>query len=66
MDTNSSSSEALALLWAYELNRQNMQLFKGLKKMDRRLNTFQQAKSVNYANRHPRQSNSRVKEAPKS
>ncbi|KAJ5169950.1 uncharacterized protein N7500_002733 [Penicillium coprophilum] len=29
------SNEALALLWAYELMRENKQLFKGLKKANR-------------------------------
>ena len=36
-DSSTKSNEALALLWAYELNRENKHLFKGLKKMNRRL-----------------------------
>ncbi|KAJ5138263.1 uncharacterized protein N7515_003111 [Penicillium bovifimosum] len=59
MDPKSPSSEALALLWAYELNRQNMQLFKGLKKMNRRVDASQKAKPANYAG-HSRQSGRRA------
>ncbi|KAJ5871200.1 uncharacterized protein N7529_003553 [Penicillium soppii] len=33
--SSAKSNEALALLWAYELNRENKHLFKGLKKANR-------------------------------
>ncbi|KAJ5971585.1 uncharacterized protein N7479_001503 [Penicillium vulpinum] len=46
---NTNPNEALALLWAYELNRENKQLFKGLKKVNRRLDACQSTTSANCA-----------------
>ncbi|KAJ5476863.1 hypothetical protein N7475_002592 [Penicillium sp. IBT 31633x] len=56
------SNEALALLWAYELHRQNMQLFKGLKKLNRRLGASRETTSTNWVNDAPRQSSGEIKQ----
>lgn len=62
---NPKSNEALALLWAYELNRENKQLFKGLKKVNRRLDAFHQTMSAGYAN-DSHQSNGKLNQQPKT
>ncbi|KAJ5206434.1 hypothetical protein N7491_002949 [Penicillium cf. griseofulvum] len=62
---NTKSNEALALLWAYELNRENKQLFKGLKKAKRRLDAFHLATSASYAE-GSHQSNGKPNQQPKT
>ncbi|KAJ5203543.1 hypothetical protein N7449_005622 [Penicillium cf. viridicatum] len=62
---NPKSNEALALLWAYELNRENKQLFKGLKKVNRRLDAFHPTTSAGYAN-DSHQSNGKLNQQPKT
>ncbi|KAJ5823708.1 hypothetical protein N7447_006048 [Penicillium robsamsonii] len=47
---NTNSNEALALLWAYELTRENKQLFKGLKKVNRRLDAYHPTMAATRAN----------------
>ncbi|KAJ5779849.1 hypothetical protein N7457_007569 [Penicillium paradoxum] len=59
------SNEALALLWAYELHRENMQMFKGLKKINRHLNASRKTPSANCANDASRQSGT-AEQQPKS
>ena len=62
MPTNpSKSNEALALLWAYELHRENMQLFKGLNKLNRRLDASRKA-TTNWAADALRQSSGEIKQ----
>ncbi|KAJ5374484.1 hypothetical protein N7517_006490 [Penicillium concentricum] len=56
---NTKSNEALALLWAYELTRENKQLFKGLKKVNRRLDASHPTTSATRAN-GSHQSNEKV------
>lgn len=62
---NTKSNEALALLWAYELNRENKQLFKGLKKMNRRLDAAHPSMSASCAN-GSHQSNEKINPQPKN
>lgn len=50
---NTTSNEALALLWAYELNRENKCLFKGLTKVQRRLSK-RELKTPQHVNHDPR------------
>jgi hypothetical protein len=62
---NTKSNEALALLWAYELNRENKQLFKGLKKAKRRLDASHPTRSASYA-KGSHQSNEKPNQQPKT
>jgi hypothetical protein len=57
--------EALALLWAYELNRENKQLFKGLKKVNRCLEASRPTTSPSCAN-GPHQDNGKVNQQTKT
>ncbi|KAJ5503817.1 hypothetical protein N7463_006691 [Penicillium fimorum] len=62
---NTKSNEAIALLWAYELTRENKQLFKGLQKVNRRLDAYHPTISATRAN-DPHQSNRKVNQQPKN
>lgn len=62
---NTKSNEALTLLWAYELNRENKQLFKGLKKLNRHLNASHPTTSPSCAN-GSNQNNEKVNQQPKT
>jgi hypothetical protein len=58
-----TKNEALALLWAYELNRENKQLFKGLKKLNRCLDASRPTTSPSCVN-NSRQNNGKVNQQP--
>ncbi|KAJ6189905.1 hypothetical protein N7519_004813 [Penicillium mononematosum] len=60
-----TKNEALALLWAYELNRENKQLFKGLKKVNRCLDASRPTTSPSCAN-GSRQNNGKVNQQTKT
>ncbi|KAJ5848701.1 hypothetical protein N7455_012658 [Penicillium solitum] len=62
---NTKSNEPLALLWAYELNRENKQLFKGLKKVNRHLNASHPTTSAGRVN-DSHQSNGKMNQPPKT
>lgn len=62
---NPNSNEALALLWAYELNRENKQLFKGLKKVNRHLDASRPTTSGGWVD-HSHQNNGRLNQQPKT
>ncbi|KAJ6148865.1 hypothetical protein N7471_000064 [Penicillium samsonianum] len=62
---NTKSNEARALLWAYELNRENKQLFKGLKKVNRCLYASHPTTSPGCAN-GPQQCNGKVNQQSKT
>lgn len=62
---NPKSNEPLALLWAYELNRENKQMFKGLKKVNRNLDASHPTTSAGCVN-HPHQSNGKLNQQPKT
>lgn len=60
-----TKNEALALLWAYELNRENKQLFKRLKKMNRCLDASRSTTSPSCAN-GSRQNNGKANQQTKT
>lgn len=62
---NPKPNEALALLWAYELNRENKQLFKGLKKVNRHLDASHPTTSAGCSNKS-HQSNGKLNQQPKT
>ncbi|KAJ5961438.1 hypothetical protein N7501_006379 [Penicillium viridicatum] len=62
---NPKPNEALALLWAYELNRENKQLFKGLKKVNRHLDASHPTTSAGCSN-DSHQSNGKLNQQPKT
>ncbi|KAJ5321675.1 uncharacterized protein N7506_010805 [Penicillium brevicompactum] len=50
---STTSTEALALLWAYELNRENKCLFKGLRKVNHRLSRRDNREKTRDIDTHP-------------
>lgn len=62
---NPKSNEPLALLWAYELNRENKQLFQGLKKVNRHLDVSHPTTSAGRVN-NSHHSNGKMNQQPKT
>lgn len=51
--SNTTSTEALALLWAYEFRRENECLFKGLRKVNHRLSKRDNSEKTRDIDTHP-------------